>query len=385
MRNQCQKYEEAFAALYCAKKAFSFWKGRVGLYAVLKALGVGPDDEVILPGYTCIMDVNPILYLGAKAVFVDIEPDTFNMDATKLEEKITPRTRLIIVQHTYGYVADLDKVLSIADRRKILVIEDCCLALGSKYKGKLAGTFTPVAYFSSQWNKTYTTGLGGMVICNESGMADKIQEICEREMMPAPFMKTFLLAGQLCLYRAFTFPKTTGVIRKCFRWMVHHGLLEGSSSFLEISEPQLPENFFMDMSWVQASSGLNQLRRLDKNIEHRKILKQFYDKLLQQHGWQVIKPPANTDPVLVRYPVRITEKEKAVQRATEFGIELGAWFEQPLHPKEANMDLYGYKWGSCPQGEKAAREVVNLPLHHRVTEKTARQTLEFLCQFKQSQ
>jgi dTDP-4-amino-4,6-dideoxygalactose transaminase len=105
--------------------------------------------------------------------------------------------------------------------------------------------------------------------------------------------------------------------------------------------------------------------------------------LLEQRGWKVIKPPENTDPVLVRYPVRITDKWGAIGKALQSGIELGAWFETPLHPKEANIELFGYHWGSCPEAEKAAREVVNLPLHQRVSERTARKTVDFLCQFEQ--
>jgi perosamine synthetase len=165
---------------------------------------------------------------------------------------------------------------------------------------------------------------------------------------------------------------------------VHHNFIEGSSSWLEITKPKEPENYFMAMSYVQAISGLRQLGRLQKNIEHRKMLTSLYEELLTKKGWKIVTPPSNTDPVLVRYPVRITEKWAAVEKAMDCGVELGAWFEQPLHPKEAKLELYGYELGSCPQGEKAAREVVNLPLHPRVSEKAAKKSVEFLCRFKQA-
>jgi len=384
MSNTSRKYEETFAEIFGAKRAFSFWKGRVGLYAILKAMGIGPGDEVILPGYTCVMDVSPIVYLGGRAVFVDIEPDTYNMDVSQLEAKITPRTRLIVAQHTYGYVADLDGILSVAAKNRIPVIEDCCLSIGSRYKGKLTGTFTPAAYFSTQWNKTYTTGLGGMAICYDEELANKIQKVREDGLIKVPFRKAALMAMELALYRAFIFPKTTEFIRKCFRWLVHHNLIDGSASVPELTKPEKPKEFFMGLSAVQARSGLIQLRRLHRNIEHRKKMTKLYDQLLQQRGWKIVRPPENTDPVLVRYPVRITDKWGAVEKALNNGIELGAWFEQPLHPKEANIELFGYRWGSCPQSEKAAREVVNLPLHPRVSEKTARQTVDFICRFRQA-
>ncbi len=146
----------------------------------------------------------------------------------------------------------------------------------------------------------------------------------------------------------------------------------------------MPEDFFMAMSSVQAKSGLRQLRRLQDNINHRKRLTELYDDLLRERGWTVTRPPENTCPVLVRYPVRITDKWRAIEEALSRGVELGAWFEQPLHPKEANLDLYGYDRALCPQALKAAEEVVNLPLHPRVSAHTARQTVEFLRQYEQA-
>ena len=146
-----EKYKNRFAEFFGAERAFAFWKGRVALYAILKAVGIGPGDEIILPGYTCVMNVNPIKYLEAKPVYVDIEPVTFNIDVNLLRDKITPRTKVIIAQHTYGYPCDMNAIMEIASENGITVIEDCCLALGTKYKGKLVGTFGKAAYFSSNW------------------------------------------------------------------------------------------------------------------------------------------------------------------------------------------------------------------------------------------
>jgi dTDP-4-amino-4,6-dideoxygalactose transaminase len=109
-----EQYQREFARFFGAERAFAFWKGRVGLYALLRALSVGKGDEVILPGYTCVMNVNPIKYVGAAPIYVDIEPDTFNIDVNLLQEKITNRTKIIIAQHTYGYPCDMDAIMEIA-------------------------------------------------------------------------------------------------------------------------------------------------------------------------------------------------------------------------------------------------------------------------------
>src|SRR4030043_7279 len=134
MKNLIKQYEQTFAEILGARRAFAFWKGRVALYAILKALCIGDGDEVIVPGYTCVMNVNPIKYLGAEPVYVDIEPATFNIDTNLLREKITSNTKAIIAQHTYGYPCDMDEIIDIAGRNNVPVIEDCCLALGSRYK-----------------------------------------------------------------------------------------------------------------------------------------------------------------------------------------------------------------------------------------------------------
>ncbi len=142
------KFEKAFAERIGVSRAFAFWKGRVAMYAILKAMGISEGDEVILPGYTCVMDVNPIKYLGAAPVYVDIEPVTYNMDVALLEEKITPRTKVVIAQHTYGYPVDMDPLMEIASRHGLPVVEDCCLSLGSLYNGKLCGTFGVASYMA---------------------------------------------------------------------------------------------------------------------------------------------------------------------------------------------------------------------------------------------
>jgi perosamine synthetase len=383
MNELIEQYQRRFAEFFDAHRAFAFWKGRVALYAILKAMGIGDGDEIILPGYTCVMNVNPIKYLGAMPVYTDIEPATFNVDVSMLEDKITPRTKAIIAQHTYGYPCDMDAIMKIAGANGIPVIEDCCLALGSKYQGRLVGTFGKAAYFSSQWNKPYTTGLGGMAITNDSELAGKIQLLRETEMCRPSSREVFMLQTQLAIYRLLIYPRTTAFTQNVFRYLTKKGIVIGSSGTSEF-QPVMAIDFFKSISPVQARSGSRQLKKIAESIRHRKEMARLYDRLLEQKGWAVRRDDrSNSDPVLVRYPVRIDNKEEALEKAAKAGIELGSWFESPLHPIETLLDVYEYELGSCPQAEKAAQEVVNLPLHPRVTEKTARKTVEFITRFNQ--
>ena len=344
-------------------------------------MGIGPGDDVILPGYTCVMDVNPIKYLGAKPIYVDIEPKTFNINAELLKEKITAKTKVIIAQHTYGYPCNMDAIMNIAYKNDIPIVEDCCLALGSKYKGQLVGTLGVVAYFSFQWNKPFTTGLGGIAITNDMQLAEKIRLLCEKELRQPSKKEVLMLTAQLAIYRAFVYPRTTAFAQAAFRYLTKKAMVIGSSSTSEF-EPKTEPDFFKAMSSIQEKSCLKQIKKIEQNITHRKKMAELYDQLLEQKGWPKRKYDCSIiDPVMVRYPVRITEKNKALAQAAKAGIELGSWFECPLHPIETTLGAYDYKIGMCPEAEKASREVVNLPLHPRANEKTAKRTVEFITHF----
>jgi perosamine synthetase len=376
-----EQYERKFAELFSVSRAFAFWKGRVALYVILKAMDIGAGDEVIVPGYTCVMDVNPIKYLGAKPIYVDIEPVTFNINVDLIRERITSNTKAIIAQHTYGYPCDMDAIMDIAGHNNIPVIEDCCLALGSRYKGKIVGTFGKAAYFSFQWNKPYTTGLGGMVITEDSNLADRIESLCAAEMCKPSRKEVFMLWMQLLVYRLFVYPRTTALAQSLFRYLTKKGAVVGSSGTSEF-RPEMISDFFKAASCVQARCGLRQLKKIEQNIAHRREMTQLYDELLAECGWPARQYDASImQPVMVRYPVRIVEKNKALAEAASAGIELGSWFECPLHPIETPLEAYDYEIGMCPEAEKASNEAVNLPLHLRVNKKTAKRTVDFITKY----
>jgi len=372
------KYEQEYASVVGQGHAFAFWKGRVALYAILRGMGIGEGDEVIMPGYTCVMAVNPIVYLGAEPVFVDIEPETFNINPGLIESKITPRTRLVIAQHTYGYPARMDAITDICRRHGLTLIEDCCLALGSRYQSKLAGTFGVAAYFSFQWNKPFTSGLGGMAVVHDRELAGLIEAVVEQSLVQPTMKEVAMLWAQLMVYRTAIYPRTTAFAQSVFRWFTRKGLVVGSSSTCEF-QPRMEPDFFKGMSQMQARVGLRQLAKLDDTIEHRRRMTRLYDSLLSERGWPVTQLPPEMEPVLVRYPVRVADKQRALAEAAGHFVELGSWFECPLHPIETPMEAYGYHTGMCPEADRASREAVNLPLHPRADEATARRTVDFIC------
>ncbi len=149
--------------------------GTAGLHLCIRALGIGPGDEVIVPSFTFIAAANAIRYEGATPVFVDIDAQTLNLDPARIEEAITARTRAIVVVHTFGVPAEMDAILDIAERHHLRIIEDACEAIGAEYRDRRVGSFGDAAVFAFYPNKQITTGEGGMVVTGGRHLATNIR------------------------------------------------------------------------------------------------------------------------------------------------------------------------------------------------------------------
>ncbi len=167
------QFETAFAGFVGVKYAASVCNGTVAIHLALIALGIGPGDEVIVPTLTYIASVNAISYTGAKPVFVDSLPDTWQMDPEDVRKKISDKTKAIMVVHLYGHPCNMNILCKIADDHGLFVVEDCAEAIGSRYKDKHVGTFGNISAFSFFGNKTITTGEGGMVVSNDEALYQK--------------------------------------------------------------------------------------------------------------------------------------------------------------------------------------------------------------------
>ena len=371
-----QAYEKAVADFFGSGAAFAFWKGRVALYAILRGLGIGPGDEVIVPGYTCVMVPGPVLYTGARPVYADIEPRYYVTPAASVAAKITPRTRAILVQHTYGFPAPVAEIRQIADPRGIPVIEDCCHTFGGRVDGRLLGTLGTAAFFSSQWNKPFSTGLGGLALVHDATLAKRVQT--EQASYPPPGRAAaFMLAVQLLVYELCVYPATTALVTRLFRWLTRKGLVIGSSSHAEF-EPTMPSGYARGPTPIQCRLGHFEVWRIEQNLAARRWTTAAYMAELPKLGYQVPHLPKYWDTPLLRFPVRVANKAEALAKAASYGVEIGSWFECPLHPIETDQRAFGYVEGMCPEAERAAAEVINLPTHRRVRDRDIDRTLAFM-------
>ena len=360
-----------------AEHLFFFARGRVALYAALKAMELGPGDEILLPGYTCVMVPAAPLALGIRPVYVDIDPRTYALRPELLEAHVSDRTRAVVAQHSYGIPCRMDQLAAWAQRKRLVMIEDCCHAFGSRFQGKLCGAFGEAAFFSGQWNKPFSTGLGGILAVREDALAERVREIIKRELIrPAPMREAYL-AFQIRLHRWLVRPWTTPLITWLYRGAAQMGIAIGSSTPEEF-QGILPKQYFMGMARVQIRKGIQEMKIIGENIAHRRQMAAYYAQALGEAGLALVLLEADEDPVFLRYPVRVKNKRELLARAFRQGVEIGSWFDSPLHPEEADLERFGYILGSCPEAERATREVINLPTHPQVTMREAERIMQFI-------
>ncbi len=172
-----EQFEQSFADYLGLKHGIAVANGTAALHVALLAANVGPGDEVIVPAFTMMSTILAVLYTGAKPIFVDCELDTYNIDVTQIEDKITANTKAILPVHIYGHACEMDEILYIAQKHHLWVIEDAAEAHGGEYKGRKCGTMSELSCFSFYGNKIITCGEGGMVLTNDDALAHKCRKL----------------------------------------------------------------------------------------------------------------------------------------------------------------------------------------------------------------
>ncbi len=316
------KFEEE-AAAYCGiKYAAGVANGTDALELAIKALGIGEGDEVITTPFTFIATTEAICLNGAKPVLADIEPDTFNIDASRIEKATTPKTKAIIPVHLFGQACDMDMIMDIANKRDIKVIEDCAQAMGAEFKSRRVGSFGDIGCFSFFPSKNLGCfGDGGMVTTNDKVLADKI--------------KMLRVHGQADRYR-------------------HE--LEGRNSRLDE---------------LQAAILRVKLRHLDAWNDSRRDNARLYNKLFENlSGAGRLTTPAEKKDrkhVYNIYNIKIRERDKLRQSLTAKGVANAVYYPIPLHLQAVYKSL-GWNRGDFPESERACEEVLALPVFPELRE-----------------
>lgn len=329
-----KQFEDAFAERVNRKFAISVCNGSAALEVAITALDIRENDEVILPAFTIISCAAPIVRAGAIPVVIDSDPQTWNIDVAKIEERITKRTKAIMVVHIYGLPVDMEPILALAKKYNLKVIEDAAEAIGQTYNGKSCGSFGDISAFSFYPNKHITTGEGGMVTTDNEELA------------------------QRCL----------GLRNLCFqpeRRFVHE---------------QLGWNF--RMTNMQAALGLAQLERLDEHIKRKRQIGRLYNQLLADvPGLQL--PLTHTDYAENIYWVYgLVIKEDIDFDAKEVMIKLGKHkigtrpFFWPMHEQPVFRKMGLYRGESFPIAERLARRGFYVPSGSSLTDRQIQRVVQ---------
>ncbi len=376
--------EEEFAKYHRAKHAISFNSGRSALMAILESLGLQKDSpvggEVLLQAFTCNAVPNPVIWAGLKPVYVDCREDDFNIDANDLEKKITPESKAVIIQHTFGIPGDIERIREICKKHNLIFIEDCAHALGATYQGKKLGTFGDVSFFSFSRDKIISSVYGGMAVTNNDEIAKKIRAVHEKVGYPSlfwtkqqllhPILMNWLI---LPLYGIFgkyllVFFQQAKILSKAVHWKEKRGLR--------------PSYFPKAMPNALAVLALHQFNKLERLNIRRKELARFYDKALEGKDFGLPKRFQERDSVFLRYPIKHSNAHAIIKNAWAQNILLGDWYTSPIAPADTKEEKLFYVKGDCPVAEKLAATTLNLPTHINITEKEASKTVEFLKSFE---
>mgnify|MGYP001573229473 FL=1 len=307
------QFEQNIAACCGSKHAIGVSSGTDALLVALMALGVGPGDEVITTPFTFFATAGCIVRVGARPVFVDVDPDSYNIDPAGIEEKITEKTRAIIPVHLFGQLARMKPIMDIARRHNLAVIEDACQAIGASQDGVKAGNFGDCGCFSFYPTKNLGGfGDSGLVTTNSDELAQQIRILRDHGQNPRYFYR--VIGG----------------------------------------------NFRLD--GIQGAVLNVKLKYLERWNDNRRRHAELYDRLFDGSPIKTPKIDANNVSIYHQYTVTVPERDALAKYLAEHGIGSAVFYPKPLHVQDCFEDL-GYREGDMPVAERLCREVLSLPLY----------------------
>lgn len=317
-----EAFEEAIALYIGVRHAVAVSSGTAALHLIVKALGLGPGDEVLVPSFTFAASINVLLYENAIPVFCDIEDITYNVDPSRLEEKITSRTKAILAVDVFGHPAEWDSICSIAAKHNLRVIDDSCEALGAEYKGRKVGQFGDAAAFAFYPNKQITTGEGGVLVTDDSEIARLARSLRNQGR------------GEMG------------------SWLEHE---------------RLGFNYRMDE--MSASLGLSQLHRIETFLTKRQHVADLYSSRLSavpRVRTQFVAPHVRMSWFV--YVITFDEdvdRSAVVQTLKEKQIPVRCYFS-PIHLQSYIVGRSACQIGHLPVTESVARRTLALPFHNQL-------------------
>ncbi len=341
-------FEKEFANYMGVKHAISVGNGTDELVLALKSIGIGEGDEVITTPFTFFATAEAISAVGGTPVFVDVDKETFNIDTTKIEEKITSKTKAIMPVHIFGQSADMDEINEIAKKHNLMVIEDACQAIGGKYKGRKIGTLGDVACFSFFPTKNLgCAGDGGMIVTDNDEIAT-IARALRTHGSGENGQKAYNLLNNI----EEEVQKAEGANDTVYNPLKYYNYLIGYNTRLDA---------------IQAAILDVKIKEIDKwNAKRREIVKS-YNEALQNND--LVTPVAKdyNEHVYHMYILQSENREEVIEKLKEAGIATGVYYPVPLHLQKVYKNL-GYKEGDMPVAEYLSHRTFAIPVYPELNE-----------------
>jgi len=318
---ECKTFEEEFAGYCGTKYACLVGSGTTAIWLSLLSLGIKPGDEICVPSHTAFPTIEPIIHLGAKPVFIDVD-ETYTIDTKKIEERISNRTKAIVPVHLYGHSANMREIMSLARRHKLFVVEDCAQAHGAKFKEKRVGAIGDAGCFSFYPSKNLTVcGDGGAVVTNNKAIVEKIKQLRNH--------------GRRSKY-------------------VH-----------EVT------GFNERFNDVQAAIGRVQLKKLNSFNSRRRAIAGTYRSRLKTLPLALPPEMDWTYHVYHMFVIKLKSRDKLADHLLKSGIETGIHYPVPCHLQPATIRRF--KGVNLPVTEALCEEILSLPMHPLLTDSQAHQ------------
>jgi dTDP-4-amino-4,6-dideoxygalactose transaminase len=372
-----KEFEKIVSEYHDGINAIAMDSARSAFYLLLKAYGIGPGDEVVLPSFSCLVIANPVIWVGAKPVYVDIDKKTFNLELEDLKKKITKNTKAVLVQHTFGLPVELEKVREIVGK-DVKIVEDIAHSLGGVYKGQKIGTIGDAAVATFGIEKVISSVRGGMVFVKDDEISEKIR----KELESAPQFS--LIRIKIALLNPILWSIITPVyyigigkatIGRAFSFIAHKLGIMGIMIEKCEYDTQKPSWIPARMPSALARLGMNQFKKLDSFNNHRREIAKIYE---QKFG--TFKVDENSKHNYLRYPLLVEpeNRSKIYNDASKKHFVLGNWYKNILYAPDASLEKLGYKKGDTPNAEWVAERIINLPTAVNVTQAQAREVLDLV-------
>jgi perosamine synthetase len=365
-----------FQTNYNNDEVFTYNYARSALYILLKSLNLPKGTGVLTQTFTCSAATNPIKWASLNPIYVDIDPKNFSMDINNLKKKITPTTKVIIIQHTFGIPGNIDEIVNFAKNHGLYVIEDCAhTILGKTEDGRLLGKISDASIFSLGRDKVVSGVDGGVLIINNKALLQNVIQNSQDLNRPS-FIWTL---------RELLFPIGWWYIKKAFKYRLgkplhfmfwNLGIIKTATDNTE-KYGKKPKYIPQKMSGALAELALNQLKYLEMFNKHRQQISAVYRDKIKSKSVFV----QNKNFSLLRQPLLVPNRKGLREFLERNGVNLGDWYTAPITPLKIDLRKYGYIPGSCPNVESVVARIINLPVHINVSVKDAEYISKLINEF----